>query len=283
MQLRCFNKSLKINCIYIKYPSQQRTRGFVLNEIEVIIKVYSDEIYLNHIKTLTCDIECEIDTDGDITYAYGWDITIGETIDKNCDKSEWKRAYAYNNLTKNVDEFFNDDGEANGIHTRSQMPFTPYVILIGDIQIDEFESKFLGKLTISKSLDDLDEHLSKLYEHPERYANYINKILIQKNQNFQHVDIVFEPEINSLQMLQWKEHYKYMFYISKHDYFFEFMKVSRSFDTYKNVEESLEYILDEVDLASKKTIENFIKDLEGLRENSWESLLNLSLARQYLE
>lgn len=254
-----------------------------MNEAKVIIKVYSDDLYFNHIETLTCDVECEIDADGDLTYAYGWDIAIGNAIDENCDKDEWKRAFAYSHTLKNVDEFFNDDGEANNIHTWSQLPFTPFVILIGDSQIDGFQSKFSDKKTISKSLDDLDEQFSKLYEHPERYANFINEILIQKNENFEHLDVVFAPEINSLQMLQWSEHYKYMFYITKRGDFFEFVKVSRSFDTYKQVEESLDYILDEVDSASKKALEEIIERLDDLRDNSWENLLNLSLARTHLE
>lgn len=255
-----------------------------MNEIEIIIKVYSDELYMNHIKTLTCDVECEIDADGDVIYADGWDITIGDTIDENCDKDEWKRAFSYSHSSKSVDEFYNDDGEASGIHSRSSSErFTPYVILIGDNQIDEFESKFLDKKTISKSLVDLDAYFSKLYEHPERYARFINEILMQRNQKLEHLDVVFEPEINSLQMLQWNEHYKYMFYITKRGDFFEFVKVSRSFDTYKKVEESLDYILDEVDSSSKKTLEDIIEKLEILRDNAWENLLNLSLSRKHLE
>lgn len=255
-----------------------------MNEIEVIIKVYSDNIYLNHVKTLTCEVECEIDADGDVIYAYGWDIAIGDAIEENCGKNQWKRAFAYSQSSASVDEFFNDDGEVVHISARSpNEPFIPYVILIGDSQINGFESKFLDKKTISKSLDNLDEQFSKLYEHPERYASFINEILIQRNQKLEHLDVVFEPEINSLQMLQWNEHYKYMFYITKRGDFFEFVKVSRSFDTYKKVEESLDYILDEVDSVSKKTLEDFIEKLDGLRDNSWENLLNLSLSRKHLE
>lgn len=255
-----------------------------MNEVEVTIKVYSDELYFNQIKTLTCDVEVEYDSDGNMTYAYGWDITIGDTIEENCDKDEWKRAFAFSNSSQSVDEFFNDDGEVINIHARSpDEKFIPFVILLGDSQVQGFESIFSGKKTISKSPQNLDKYFSKLYSHPERITLFINEILGQQKINLKHLDVVFEPEINSLQMLQWNEHYKFMFYITERGDFYDFVKVSRQFDTYKEVENSLDFILNEVDSSSKQIIDDFITQLSVLRGNSMGNLLNISLARRKLD
>lgn len=255
-----------------------------MNTIEVIIKVYADDLYFKLIKTLTCEVECEYDDDGDMSYSYGWDITIEKTIEKNCDSDEWKRAFSYSHSSASVDEFFNEDGEIINTAARGPTePFTPFVILLGESQVQGFKSKFAGKKYFSKSTSDLDPQFTKLYEHPERTTEFILHILEERGHTVKHLDVVYDPDIKSLQFLQWNEHYKPMFYLTKRDDLFEFIKVIRQFETYKKVENDFVFLLDEVDLSSKKIIDDFIQNLEVLKENSWNTLLNLSLERIQLD
>jgi hypothetical protein len=254
-----------------------------MNEIEVTIKVYSDILCLNELTTLTCDVYCEYDEDGQMSYGYGWDITIADEIEENCEANEWKMAITYSLGNSHVAEFLNVDGEAKFIHSPNKVPFTPFAIFIGKSKLKDIKSKFKKKIIVNKSSNEIDEIFGQLYQHPEAMARLLSEILKIRGLNFNHFDYVYEPDIKNLQMLQWVEHYDHMFYITKFEDVVALRRVRRQYEVFNEIQDSLKYVVDELDGADKRIVTNFVKKLDQMRNNAWDRLLNLSLARTHLE
>jgi hypothetical protein len=254
-----------------------------MSQTEVIIKIYADDFYSELDNQTSCNVECEFDKNGRVSYAYGWDTTIADSIQSCVHRSDWKRAVSAGCDETVVRVFYNTENGPKVLNEACSSPFNPFVLMVGDQSIDNLEERFIDKRIYSISDGMFDFIHSQIHDGHESIGLLFSDILELVDESFSQFDVVYEPEIRSLQMFQWSEPYAHIFYFATQKDIDEFRLICSRLKEFEKLLLSLFRLTLNMNDSDRASLKDFIKNIERLKEDTWQSLLSMSLAKTHLE